>query len=175
MLWRMPAGLHVRRIGVMSLQIDQASLRWARATLPSPKRSRFGFAQAGPVARHASASRKIAPLWRSLLRLQWRAPSHDESWCLHCQHAQRVAAQMVAESAKTPPDADSIDVFCKLREVAETGGNLRKPARHALPACRSARSVKIEMVEMGSANCANCANSPGAILCHPQRQPVFLT
>jgi hypothetical protein len=26
------------------------SHRWERATLPSPKRSRFGFAQAGPVA-----------------------------------------------------------------------------------------------------------------------------
>src|SRR5262249_51640217 len=58
----------------------------------------------------------------------------------------------------TPADADSIDVFRKQRKVAETSGNLRKPLRHALPACGSARSVKIEMVEMGSANCANCAN-----------------
>src|SRR5262249_13674995 len=98
-----------------------------------------------------------------------RSGRHDESGCLHCQHAPWVAAQWVAESAAsagTPAHADSINVSRKLRKVRETSGTLRKPLRHALPACGSARSVKIEMVEMGSANCANCAN-PRPVLAPP--------
>jgi hypothetical protein len=58
-----------------------------------------------------------------------RASGHADLWRLHCQHDRRAAAQGVAETAETaetPADADSINVFRELRKLAETCGNLSR-------------------------------------------------
>ena len=41
---------HIADAAPLRRKVQPAFMRWERATLPSPKRSRFGFAQAGPMA-----------------------------------------------------------------------------------------------------------------------------
>ncbi len=51
-----PGGFHRQTLGPRTDHFESCH-GWARAALPSPKRSRFGFAQAGPVARHGLPDR----------------------------------------------------------------------------------------------------------------------